>query len=219
MRVLRWSCSSRLRKGWFQIQAAIPAPGIRNSRTTSFMRDSLPHNAALVDVTRRARLCRVTGLYPVYKKIRVRRRSSTAHLKSHRPTTLVHLSLTLLTTSTLPSHHGHSFRAFSTRSRSISTMRVPTACHLALAMAFGACGVASMPHQADVPRALDCNMPAIENCAAVTGNDETACFGHLCAGKAPRKTKRQDQCNEENLENCAILEWKEAQVCFEQLCL
>ncbi|GAW19849.1 hypothetical protein EKO27_g749 [Xylaria grammica] len=70
-------------------------------------------------------------------------------------------------------------------------------------------------------RGLDCSKAAIDACVTSTGQESSACFGHLCADR-PIETvaKRQvDNCTEENLLQCAILDWNEAQACFQQLCL
>ena len=70
-------------------------------------------------------------------------------------------------------------------------------------------------------RDLGCNKESINACVASTGQDSSACFGNLCAGRPPETavTKRQDDCTEDNLLQCAILDWNEAQACFQDLCL
>ncbi|KAI1270767.1 hypothetical protein F5Y18DRAFT_21487 [Xylariaceae sp. FL1019] len=70
-------------------------------------------------------------------------------------------------------------------------------------------------------RATLCNMDAINQCVAATGETSVNCFGHFCAGKelVTTKTKRQDGCTEENLNACAIMDWIEAQICFQEFCL
>ncbi|KAI1284194.1 hypothetical protein F5Y07DRAFT_103840 [Xylaria sp. FL0933] len=88
----------------------------------------------------------------------------------------------------------------------------------AIAMAIGA---DASPAKPIMLRDTGCNKEAIAACVTSTGQDSSACFGHLCAGR-PLKTvtKRQgDDCTEDNLLQCAILDWQEAQACFQQLCL
>lgn len=69
-------------------------------------------------------------------------------------------------------------------------------------------------------RDLGCNKDAIDVCVRSTGQDSSACFGHLCAGTPIENVaKRQDDCTEEKLLQCTILDGNEAQVCFQQLCL
>ena len=78
----------------------------------------------------------------------------------------------------------------------------------------------SLVKSAVMLRDLGCNKDAIDACVTATGEDGSACFGHLCAGRPlERMVKRQDDCTEDNLLQCAILDWNQAQVCFQQLCL
>ncbi|KAI0967344.1 hypothetical protein F4678DRAFT_249684 [Xylaria arbuscula] len=68
-------------------------------------------------------------------------------------------------------------------------------------------------------RDLGCTKDAIDACTT-TGQDSSACFGYLCAGRSLETiAKRQDDCTEDNLLQCAILDWNEAQACFQEFCL
>ncbi|KAI1128857.1 hypothetical protein F5Y10DRAFT_264744 [Nemania abortiva] len=88
----------------------------------------------------------------------------------------------------------------------------------AIALAIGEDG--STAKAAVMLRDLGCNKDAITTCVTSTGEDGSACFGHLCAGRPlERMVKRQDECTEDNLLQCAILDWNQAQVCFQELCL
>ncbi|KAI0877482.1 hypothetical protein GGS24DRAFT_120610 [Hypoxylon argillaceum] len=88
----------------------------------------------------------------------------------------------------------------------------------AFALAIGENGSPVKP--AVMLRDLSCSKEAIASCTTTTGQDGSACFGHLCAGRPlEMMVKRQDDCTEDNLLQCAILDWNQAQVCFQQLCL
>ncbi|TGJ84263.1 hypothetical protein E0Z10_g4496 [Xylaria hypoxylon] len=99
-----------------------------------------------------------------------------------------------------------------------TAMAVAMSTSPAIALAIGGDGSSA---KGVVLRDLGCSQDAINACITSTGQESSACFGHLCAGR-PIETaaKRQvDECTEENLLQCAILDWNEAQACFQQLCL
>ncbi|KAI1366159.1 hypothetical protein F5Y08DRAFT_144563 [Xylaria arbuscula] len=83
-----------------------------------------------------------------------------------------------------------------------------------------AIGEDASAHKPVMLRDLGCNKESINACVASTGQDSSACFGSLCAGRPLETvTKRQDDCTEDNLLQCAILDWNQAQACFQDLCL
>ncbi|KAI1293886.1 hypothetical protein F5Y03DRAFT_399844 [Xylaria venustula] len=98
--------------------------------------------------------------------------------------------------------------------------------HTAMAVAVGMSPAIAMVVRQDISsakpiklRELGCNKDAIDTCTT-TGQDSSACFGYLCAGRALETiAKRQDSCTEDNLLQCAILDWNEAQACFQEFCL
>ncbi|KAI1428661.1 hypothetical protein F5Y12DRAFT_681669 [Xylaria sp. FL1777] len=99
-----------------------------------------------------------------------------------------------------------------------TAMAVAVSTSPAIARAIGEDGSSVNPV---VLRDLSCNKNAIDACVTATGQDSSACFGYLCAGR-PIETvvKREgDQCTEDNLLQCAILDWQEAQACFQEFCL
>ncbi|KAH8157254.1 hypothetical protein CIB48_g10991 [Xylaria polymorpha] len=105
-------------------------------------------------------------------------------------------------------------------------MRVSSCLQVAMAVAISTSPAVALvigegeSHVKVMLRDLGCNRDAINACVTSTGQDSSACFGHLCAGRPiERAVKRQDDCTEENLLQCAILDWNEAQACFQSLCL
>ncbi|KAI0431135.1 hypothetical protein F5Y09DRAFT_305677 [Xylaria sp. FL1042] len=107
-------------------------------------------------------------------------------------------------------------------------MKVSTFFQTAMALAVSASPAIALAIREDVSpakpimlRDTGCNKDTIDACVTSTGQDSSACFGHLCAGRPLETvTKRQgDDCTEDNLLQCAILDWNEAQACFQQLCL
>ncbi|KAJ8110004.1 hypothetical protein ONZ43_g5989 [Nemania bipapillata] len=125
-------------------------------------------------------------------------------------------------------HHRHTRKSKSRRTLEplvnmkvwvyLQAMAVAMSASRATALAIGENGNSVKP--AVMLRDLGCNKDAIATCTASTGQDGSACFGHLCAGRPlEMMVKRQDECTEDNLLQCAILDWNQAQVCFQQLCL
>ncbi|KAI0205845.1 hypothetical protein F4808DRAFT_455347 [Astrocystis sublimbata] len=103
-------------------------------------------------------------------------------------------------------------------------MRVSAYLSAAVAVAMSVSPAIALAIREDQSQTLNlrdnsCSKTAIDACAALSGHDNTACFGRLCMGR-PLITKRQDedQCTEDNLLRCSILDWNEAQACFQSIC-